>query len=192
MTRTKWNTLLIILLAIMVAYYIYYLAAQKNVGQDLLKHKKAVAMANINSSSANQSTTINVTYYTPDSQGQTLQSTTSSVQLPSGYAEYDLLKMLVTSYIAQDNNWIDPSTQVINLFVQNGTVYLNLSSGFTSKMDNAAHTQLIIDGLVDTIIANDSNISQVAFLINGQASSTISQNMNNQQFFKYDTTYISN
>jgi len=185
MSRKKWMMIIAILLVIMVVYYVYYLTVQKNVGQDLLKHKTTVTMANINGSTSAQTTSLNVTFYTPDSQGQTLQTTTSILQIPSGYADYDLIKAITTAYIAQDNAWMDPTTQVINVFIKNGTAYLNLSSGFTSKMDTAAHTALIISGLVNTITQNDTNITQVAFLVNGQASSVINQNMNNQQFFQY-------
>lgn len=185
MMRKKWIISLSVLLGLMIIYYVYYLAVQKNVGQDLLKHKTNVVMANINGTSTSQTASLNVTFYTPDSQGQTLQKTESILQLPAGYADYDVVKAITTAYIAQDNAWMDPTTQVINVFIQNGTAYLNLSSGFTSKMDTAAHTALIISGLVNTITQNDTNITQVAFLVNGQASSVINQNMNNQQFFQY-------
>ncbi|MCX5773629.1 MAG: GerMN domain-containing protein [Fusobacteria bacterium] len=187
----KWNTILVVVLIVMIGYYVYYLVAQKNIGMDLLKHKKNVAMANISGVNGSQTSTINVTFYNPNSQGSALQPITSTVQIASGYQDYDLVKLIATTYIAQDSGWVDPSTQVLNVFVQNGTVYLNLSSGFTSKMDTSDHAQLIINGIVNSIIQNDTNISQVALLINGQVSSVISKFTNNQQFFTSDLTSVS-
>lgn len=176
------NIIIMIATVAMIGYYSYYLVVQKNIGGALLQNKQSVAMADITQLTTQQTVNQNITLVVANAQG-VLSPSTVTLTLPQNYQEEDLLKGVVTAYITQSNGWVDPSTQLQNLFIQNGVLYLNLTTGFTSHMDSPQDTATVINGLVNSILQNDSNISQVAFLINGQSSSVIAQNMNNQQFF---------
>ncbi|MGM0508738.1 MAG: GerMN domain-containing protein [Fusobacteriota bacterium] len=177
----NFKVLLILLLITLATGYLYYIniiTAPEYKTVDLDSHDTDIIVEDVESEIVN--------IYVPDKRKKNLKKQEIEI---SDYEDLNQKVKLIFNKLIEKNNLIRNNTRVINVFIDDEKLYLNVNDVLKEGINNSTEELLVIYSIVNTI-TDLNGITQVKILIENKEVETLGGYINLSDFFKKDNLLL--
>lgn len=126
--------------------------------------------------------------YTPDSEKKGLLE--KRIEIEKAENQTQKITRAFNALVRGAGGFINRNSTLLNVFVENDTVYLNISSDFKKGVPDDSNLEMLyVYSVVNTMTKID-NIRKVKFLINGSEVETLGGFINLKDYFERDGLLI--